>query len=66
MKSSEGAALGAAIQALAAVQKNDSLEQIALRCSPVLEDSRLQPRNTFNYEELLARQGELAASVFAA
>ena len=66
MKSAEGAALGAAIQALAAVQKNDSLEQIAFRCSPVLEDSRLQPRNTFNYEELLARQGKLAASVFAA
>ena len=66
MKSAEGAALGAAIQALAAVQKNDSLEQIALRCSPVLEGSRLQPRNKFNYEELLARQGELAASVFAA
>jgi xylulokinase len=64
MESSEGAALGAAIQALASADKSRTLEEWAISCSPVAAGSRLEPRSDFNYSERLAKQTTLRQQLF--
>jgi xylulokinase len=64
MQSAEGAALGAAIQALAAATPNESLEKLSDRCAPVVAESRLEPRLDFNYATLLDRQNQLRQQIF--
>ena len=64
MESSEGAALGAAIQALASADKSRTLEEWAISCSPVAAGSRLEPRCDFNYSERLAKQNTLRQQLF--
>jgi xylulokinase len=71
MQSSEGAALGAAIQALgAAIQAlgaaspNESLEKLSDRCAPIAQGSRLEPRNIFDYTNLLETQNHLRQKIF--
>ncbi len=64
MESSEGAALGAAIQALASADKSRTLEEWAISCSPVAAGSRLEPRRDFNYSERLAKQNTLRQQLF--
>ena len=59
MQSAEGAALGAAIQALHAATPGASLEALAGRCSPVKIGSRLEPRRPDFYAGLLKRQNTL-------
>ena len=66
MESSEGAALGAAIQALASADKSRTLEEWAISCSPVAAGSRLEPRSDFNYSERLAKQNTLRQQLFPA
>ena len=58
MQSAEGAALGAAIQALAAASA-ESLATLSDRCAPVAEGSRLESRKTFDYAVLLETQNHL-------
>ncbi len=64
MKSAEGAALGAAIQALSMVDDSQPLSVAAERYAPVEEGSHLQPRRGFDYAALLQKQDELRARVF--
>jgi xylulokinase len=64
MQSAEGAALGAAIQALAAASANASLEHLSDRCAPVAEGSRLEPRKAFDYAGLLETQNHLRHKIF--
>jgi xylulokinase len=64
MQSAEGAALGAAIQALAAATPNESLEILSDRCAPVAAEPRLEPRRDFNYPALLDRQNQLRHQIF--
>ncbi len=64
MQSAEGAALGAAIQALAAAGAGD-IGTIAARLAPERSDSRVEPRRDFDYAALLAKQDDLRARVFA-
>jgi xylulokinase len=64
MQSAEGAALGAAIQALAAATPNESLEKLSDRCAPVAEGSRLESRKTFDYAGLLETQSHLRHKIF--
>ena len=64
MQSAEGAALGAAIQALAAASPNDSLENLSDRCAPIAQGSRLEPRTTFDYTSLLETQNHLRQKIF--
>ncbi|NDG70331.1 MAG: xylulokinase [Proteobacteria bacterium] len=65
MQSAEGAALGAAIQALAAATPNESLEKLSDRCAPIAQGSRLEPRKTFDYARLLETQNHLRQKNFA-
>jgi xylulokinase len=64
MQSSEGAALGAAIQALAAATPNESLEKLSDRCAPIAQGSRLEPRTTFDSTSLLETQNHLRQKIF--
>jgi xylulokinase len=64
MGSAEGAALGAAIQALAQASGNP-LQELAERCSPVVAASRLEPRRTDFYNHLLEKQNTLRTRLFA-
>jgi xylulokinase len=64
MQSAEGAALGAAIQALAAASPNASLENLSDRCAPIAQGSRLEPRTTFDYTSLLETQNYLRQKIF--
>jgi len=64
MQSAEGAALGAAIQALAAASPQQSLEDLTDRCAPVAEGSRLEPSKTFDYAGLLETQNHLRQKIF--
>jgi xylulokinase len=64
MQSAEGAALGAAIQALAAATPNESLEKLSDRCAPAAQGSRLEPRTTFDYAHLLETQNHLRQKIF--
>jgi hypothetical protein len=59
MESAEGAALGAAIQALHAAMPSSSLDELAARCSPVQEGSRLEPQRAEFYAGLLEKQNAL-------
>jgi xylulokinase len=59
MESAEGAALGAAIQALHAAMPGSSLDELAARCSPVQEGSRLEPQREDYYVGLLEKQNAL-------
>jgi xylulokinase len=59
MQNAEGAALGAAIQALHAAAPGASLEELATRCSPVQSGSRLEPRQAGFYSGHLDRQNIL-------
>lgn len=64
MQSAEGAALGAAIQALAAASPNQSLADFSARCAPMAAGSRLEPRRDFDYESLLHQQNRLRQQIF--
>lgn len=64
MQSAEGAALGAAIQALSAVDDSQPLSDAAKRCAPVETGSELHPRKNFDYAALLEKQNELRGRVF--
>jgi xylulokinase len=64
MQSAEGAALGAAIQALAAANPKQLLEDLSAHCAPVAAGSRLEPRRDFNYAALLDRQNQLRQQIF--
>jgi len=59
MESAEGAALGAAIQALQAAMPGSSLDALAAHCSPVKNGSRLEPKRADFYADLLERQNAL-------
>jgi len=59
MESAEGAALGAAIQALQAATPGSSLDALAAHCSPVRQGSRLEPKRADFYADLLERQNAL-------
>jgi xylulokinase len=63
MESAEGAALGAAIQALHAATPGSSLEALAERCSPVRSGSRLEPKRADFYASLLERQNKLREKI---
>jgi xylulokinase len=63
MESAEGAALGAAIQALQAATPGGSLEALAERCSPVRSGSRLEPKRADFYASLLERQNKLREKI---
>ena len=59
MESAEGAALGAAIQALQSATPGASLDALAAHCSPVRQGSRLEPKRADFYADLLERQNAL-------
>ena len=59
MQSAEGAALGAAIQALHAATPESRIDDLAQRCSPVLESSKIEPKRSDFYASLLHRQNSL-------
>jgi xylulokinase len=63
MKSAEGAALGAAIQALASAQSKP-LASLAPLLAPTDAASYVLPCSGFDYTELLERQDRLRASLF--
>lgn len=64
-RSAEGAALGAAIQALATAQ-GDAVESLAGRCAPIDGTSRVEQRNDFAYAPVLERHNRLRDSLFRA
>jgi xylulokinase len=64
MQSAEGAALGAAIQALAAASPNESLSTLSDRCAPIAPESCLEPRKIFDYAGLLETQNHLRRQIF--
>ncbi len=64
MKSAEGAALGAAIQALAAATGALDAGPLAGRCAPVEEKSRVEPGGGFDYAALLEAQNALRKQLF--
>ena len=59
MESAEGAALGAAIQALHAASPGSPLDDLAARCTPVKAGSRLEPKRADFYKGLLEQQNAL-------
>jgi xylulokinase len=59
MESAEGAALGAAIQALHAASPESSLDDLSAHCSPVKSGSRLEPMRADFYAGLLEKQNTL-------
>jgi xylulokinase len=63
MESAEGAALGAAIQALQAATPGSSLDALAAQCSPVREGSRLESKRADFYAGLLERQTALREKI---
>lgn len=64
MQSAEGAALGSAIQALAAASPSESLEDLSSRCAPVDSASPLLPSACFDYASLLEKQNALRHRLF--
>ncbi|MFZ4484457.1 MAG: FGGY-family carbohydrate kinase, partial [Chthoniobacterales bacterium] len=64
MQTAEGAALGAAVQALATAEPGWNADQIAARCAPVDESSRVLPSERFDYAEQLQRQSALRERIF--
>jgi xylulokinase len=65
LRSSEGAALGAAIQALATVEKVD-VSVLTPHLAPVDEGTRLEPRRDFDYAAKLAAHNLLRDRLFSA
>ena len=65
MRRSEGAALGAAIQALAAADASLSLEELSARCAPIEEPSRREPSRVFDYARLAEKQNRLREKLFS-
>jgi xylulokinase len=65
LRSSEGAALGAAIPALATVEKVD-VSVLTPHLAPVDEGTRLEPRRDFDYAARLAAQNLLRDRLFSA
>jgi xylulokinase len=65
MQSAEGAALGAAIQALAAAMPDRSLVELSDLCAPIAEGSRLEPSEAFHYSGLLETHSRLARQIFS-
>jgi Sugar (pentulose and hexulose) kinases len=63
MQSAEGAALGAAIQALSQASSTP-LGELAARCSPVLESSRLEPKRSDFYAALLKQHIAVCSRIF--
>ncbi len=59
MESAEGAALGAAIQALHSASPGSLLDDLAARCTPVKAGSRLEPKRADFYKALLEQQNAL-------
>jgi xylulokinase len=66
MESAEGAALGAAMQALQAASPGSSLDQLAARCTPVKAGSRLEPEHAGFYQDLLDQQDALREKTMSA
>lgn len=66
MKSAEGAALGAAIQALAAPQGGGDVADLAARFAPPDSASPLEPQGGFDYAALLEAQTALRHKIFGA
>lgn len=64
LRSSEGAALGAAIQALATAEKADVAE-LAARLAPVDEAGRVEPRQDFDYAARLETHNRLRERLFS-
>lgn len=64
MQSAEGAALGAAIQALHSANPRTPLAEFSGRCAPVNEDSRLRPQPGFDRDGLLSKHNLLRAALF--
>ncbi|MEY3479361.1 MAG: Xylulose kinase [Verrucomicrobiota bacterium] len=64
MQSAEGAALGAAIQAIAAADKSRSLAQWAEWCAAVDESNRTEPDPDFDAAGLLDRHCDVRRSLF--
>lgn len=64
LRSAEGAALGAAIQALATAQKSDVAE-LAARLAPVDETSRVEPRKDCDYAAHLETHNRLRERLFS-
>ena len=64
LRSPEGAALGAAIQALSAAE-DSGVEELASRLASVDESNGLEPRCDFDYGVLLERQDHLRNTLFA-
>ena len=65
MQSSEGAALGAAVQALHVALPSVSFEGLVRRCCPAAQDSYLAPRSGALYEGLLEKQNDLRFRLFS-
>jgi xylulokinase len=63
MQSAEGAALGAAIQALSQAT-GVPLDDLSGRCSPILASSRLEPKRSDFYSTLLDKQNALRTRIF--
>jgi hypothetical protein len=61
MESAEGAAL----QALRAASPGSSLDDLAAKCNPALGEIHTVYQGTFDYQEMLARHGRLAATILA-
>jgi xylulokinase len=64
MQSAEGAALGAAIQALSAADASQPLSDVAKRCAPVEPGSLVEPHKDFDYAALLEKQNTLRNRIF--
>jgi xylulokinase len=64
MQTAEGAALGAAIQALATAGPGWNAASLAARCAPVDEALRVSPSQGFDYSLLLERQSGLRERIF--
>ena len=64
MQTAEGAALGAAVQALATAGPGWNADALAARCAPVDEASRACPSEQFDYGRLLERQSTLRDRIF--
>jgi len=64
LRSSEGAALGAAIQALATIASDEEVAALASRLAPVDEATRVEPRGDIDYAAKLLEQNCLRRTLF--
>ncbi len=65
MQSAEGAALGAAIQALASSDSFVAVGNLTEKCAPIDEQSLVTSRLGLGYEDLLDRQSSIRKCLFA-